>query len=202
MIRFAAALLLVGCAHLPTPVETVESAPAPGVHLTERVVVYAVRGRDIKSLRASMKRIGPIDDADHEHQFAKTWGTFAWSYPNDKKDGACATGPVNVELEIVQTYPEWVSRERARGASVSEWNRWMTALRAHEEGHRKILVDTAAQIADKLRTIPASPTCDELDTAVNALGGQLLDGMRSAHRDFDKTTRHGANTGAHLRPET
>jgi predicted secreted Zn-dependent protease len=202
MLRLASALLLVGCAHLPTPVETVESAPAPGVHLTERVVTYAVRGRDIRALRQSMSRIGPIDDADHQHQFAKTWGTFAWSYPNDKKDGACATGPVSVELEVVQTYPDWVARTGARASTVAEWNRWMTALKDHEEGHRRLLVDTAKKMSRQLRALPASATCEELDTAANALGGKLLQDMRDAHRDFDKTTRHGASTGAQLRNES
>jgi predicted secreted Zn-dependent protease len=186
---------MAGCAH-HAAVETVESTPAPGVHLTSRTVFYALRGTTLGELRQAMHRIGPIDDGGHRSAF--TWGMFAWHFPYARGDDGCRTGPVSVEVEVTQTYPEWIDRAGAASAVEREWNRWMFALTAHENGHREILVTTAQQIARFLAALPPQSSCDEANAIANRVGGELVARMRAQHADYDQKTEHGIKTGAKL----
>jgi predicted secreted Zn-dependent protease len=162
-------------------------------------VRYAVRGRNVHQLRDEMTRIGPIDDG--RHQFAHTWGTYAWRYPFEKTPAGCLTGNVHVEFELVQTLPEWLDRAGASRATRDEWDRWLAATTAHEEGHRQILLAAAKKMADALSAVPARPTCGELDEAANGLGVELLQRMRAEHAAYDRETQHGKRTGASLRED-
>jgi predicted secreted Zn-dependent protease len=191
------ALSLVACAH--APIETLERAPAPGVHLLERAVRYAVRGRTVHALRTEMARIGPIDDGGH--QFAKTWGEYAWRYPYARGADGCRTGQVTVELEVTATLPAWLDAARAAAETAREWRRWLAATEQHEDGHRRILVSTAAALVGRLEAVAAQPTCDELDRQAGAAGDALLAQMKAQHAAYDRETQHGATTGALLRAD-
>ena len=196
MRRALALLVVAGCAH-HAAVETVESTPFAGVHVTARTIFYAVRGATVGELRAAMHRIGPIDDGGHRSAF--TWGMFAWHFPYARGDDGCRTGPVSVEVEVTQTYPEWIGRAGAAAAVEHEWTRWLAALTEHENGHRQILVTTAQQIAAALSALPPQPTCDETSVIANRVGAELLGKMRAQHADYDQKTEHGIKTGARLR---
>jgi predicted secreted Zn-dependent protease len=195
MRRCLALLFLAGCAH-HAAVETVESTPSPGVHLTSRTIFYAVRGASVGELRQAMRRIGPIDDGGHRSAF--TWGMFAWHFPYARGDDGCRTGPVSVEVEVTQTYPEWIGRAGSAAAVEHEWSRWLAALTAHEDGHRQILLSAAQQIAGFMAALPAQPTCDEANLIANRVGGELLNKMRTQQVDYDRQTEHGIKTGAKL----
>jgi len=166
------------------------------VHLTSRTVFYAVRGATVHELRESMHRIGPIDDGGHRSAF--TWGMFAWHFPYARGGDGCRTGPVSVEVEVTQTYPEWIGRAGAVAAVEREWSRWLSALSAHENGHRQILLTTAQQIARLLTELPPQPSCDEANSIANRVGGELLAKMRTQQADYDHQTEHGIKTGAKL----
>jgi predicted secreted Zn-dependent protease len=163
--------------------------------MTERVVRYAVHGRSIGDLKHEMSRIGPIDDGGH--QPAHTWGMFAWRWQYAQSEGSCAVRSPEVELEIVQTFPE---RSGARGSPVvnREWTRWLAAVGEHEAAHHLINVETARELMTSLPTVPAQPTCAELDRAANELGQAALTRMRAKHAELDRTTAHGTKTGALL----
>jgi predicted secreted Zn-dependent protease len=186
---------LAACAHTPA-VETDEATPSPGIHLTSRMISYAVRGSTIVELRQAMARIGPIDDG--AHRFAHTWGTYAWRFSHNETGSTCHVAPKSVELEIVQTFPTWVSPRAATEPTVREWERWASATRAHEEHHRAILTSTAEKLAaGSLEASRAS--CNEAEQAANATGNRLLDEMRAAHAAYDRETQHGERTGCLLR---
>jgi len=207
----AALLALPACAGaapaplVPSPpssasaVETVESMLGERMHLTTRTVLYRVTGDAIPDVRDTMKRIGPIDDGGH--QFAFTWINFAWRYPFARGDDGCRTGPVSIEIEIVTTLPEWTAPKGASEASVREWRRWLDATRSHEDGHRAIGLDTARTLAERLGAVGALPTCEDVDHAASAAGAEAIDAMRARHREYDRTTRHGATQGAVLHDE-
>jgi predicted secreted Zn-dependent protease len=181
------------------PLETIESIPRPGLHLTSRTVTYAVRGRTIHQLRDEMARIGPIDDG--RHQFAYTWGMYAWKYPHQETPEGCRTGKVSTELEIVQTFPEWIGRQGADAITAREWDRWLSATKAHEEGHRKIALATGERIVEQLESLGPQATCGDADRAANELGNKLLKDMRAEHSGYDRDTQHGRTTGAFLGEE-
>ena len=173
-----------------------ESNPLEGIHVVARGVPYRLSSLTLRMVSTEMKRIGPLDDGGH--QVAFTWVRLAWTYPFARDDHGCRTGPVNVEVEVVQTLPEWALLSRASPPEAAEWRRFLDALRNHEDGHRSIGMEAAREIRDAVRALGVLPTCGDVDAAANALGQGALERMRARSKEFDRLTQHGATTGARL----
>lgn len=196
------ALASVSCSNssvhsVATPIDSRESRLDDGVHVVERTVTYKLEGDGLSEVRAAMRRIGPLDGG--RHQFGFTHVELGWSYPFERADGGCRTGPIHVEVEVTQTMPEWTATAATSGAASREWSRFMHALHVHEDGHRAIGLDTARQILAQQRELGTYPSCDALDAAANTVGDAALEAMRGRHREYDRTTRHGEDVGALLR---
>lgn len=187
-----------GCAATVTrpAIPTREATPEAGVHVISRVVRYDVQAPSLRGVRQQMQRIGPIDDGGH--QFAYTRLEFAWTYPFARDESGCATGPVQLEVEVVQTLPEWSGLDRANARAAAEWRRWQAATQAHEDGHQRIGMETAREIIEGQRRVGVYRTCEEVDAAANGIGAAALARMQERHRAYDRATRHGANDGATL----
>ena len=197
MKKLALFTLLAGCAHGEVRgLDTVEIFIVDGVHLSERIVRYVVLGDSLHAVRSDMQRIGPIDDG--RHQFAHTWANFAWSYPFTQSEGRCTTGPVKVEMEVVQTFPQWLDSKRQPKRIAAEWERWLRATVEHEASHRQIALLTARAMVAELPKVEGDADCNVVAQRANDRGNELLADMRRQHAELDKNTEHGAKTGAVL----
>jgi predicted secreted Zn-dependent protease len=193
-------LSILACAHKPSSqaTQTVveESFPDPGIHLVHWTVLYTVHGVSLRELAAEMNRIGPIDDGNHLS--ARTWSRFAWKYPFERTADTCRTGPVTIELEVQQIFPSWSPPADAKPSAVREWQRWVAATRAHEDGHSEISRATATRILNELNALAAKSTCEEVDRAANEVARGLVQRHNEEHSAFDRRTHHGLLTGARL----
>lgn len=189
------------CSHpsepaVPTPVDSRESRLDDAVHVVDRTVTYRLEGDGLSEVRGAMRRVGPLDGG--RRQFAYTHVELGWSYPFERVDNGCRTGPIHVEVEVTQTMPEWAGAS-PNGAASREWSRFLHALHVHEDGHRAIGLDAARQILAQQRELGTYPSCEAVDAAANAVGDAALEAMRGRHREYDRATRHGEDIGALLR---
>jgi len=93
---------------------------------------------------------------------------------------------VTVETRI--TMPRWSSYETAPEAEQSEWDRFCSALRAHEQGHIDLVVEHLHDIDERLVGKSAS--------AAQQVWAKALDSLESANSAYDQETDHGRNEGA------
>ena len=100
-----------------------------------------------------------------------------------------------VNLESVTTLPRWVDRDRADSALVAEWDRYIGALRIHENGHRDIAHRAAAEIQRTLRRFSAG-TCASISARANRVAQDIVERHRRENSEYDEETRHGATQGA------
>jgi predicted secreted Zn-dependent protease len=187
---------------VPAPIET---APPPPVDsdggeededftLAVQHTPYTIRGSTEGELRQQMNQLGPVD-AYGRHDAYTRW-YVRWTHPYDRSASSCSLGDVKVSVQITYTLPDWKPPADASPAVVARWNRYMSALQKHENGHRDHGVAAGRAVLAALRRVGEHPTCDAAGTAASTEGNRILDEYRKKDRSYDTTTRHGATQGA------
>jgi predicted secreted Zn-dependent protease len=92
-----------------------------------------------------------------------------------------------VEVQITVTMPHWAGASAAPPEEQAEWERFLGALRAHEQGHID-LVHTYLEHADSL--------LEGVDEHTAAQQWQAnLDALKAASDQYDAGNNHGENEG-------
>ena len=83
-------------------------------------------------------------------------------------------------------------------AARAAFDRYLTALQAHEMEHAKIARRVAEQIDRGILQLPEMSSCSALETAANSLGMRLLREAVAQEKRMDQQTGHGSRQGALL----
>jgi predicted secreted Zn-dependent protease len=118
-----------------------------------------------------------------------------WQFRYAPSSRGCNITSSAVNLQSVTTLPRWVDRDRADSALVAEWDRYIGALRLHENGHRDIAYRAAAEIQRTLRRFAAG-SCTSISPQANRVAQDILERHQRENSVYDEETRHGATQGA------
>jgi predicted secreted Zn-dependent protease len=110
----------------------------------------------------------------------------------------CAVGDLTTTLELVMTLPRWTPPAGAPGELVARWQRYVAALRIHEEGHLQHGRDFEREFRAAAATL-ADRNCDLLRERVSVLFNDLLARYQSRDKLYDEDTGHGRTQGAIFR---
>jgi predicted secreted Zn-dependent protease len=170
---------------------TATIAPTPGVALTVEVVYYDVAGASADELRAQLDLHGPTGQQD---AYTDWW--VQWRYDRVQAANGCELRSLAVTLDVTFTFPRWSPPDDAAPGLRERWEDYLAALRVHEEGHKEIALRAANEIAAALSSLPASPSCAELEQAADGTGERILERYRQQELSYDRQTDHGATQGA------
>jgi predicted secreted Zn-dependent protease len=138
-------------------------AIAPGVH-------HTFKQRTLADVSSSMSAMSEAAHADFDLQ-------MSYGHAN----GRITTVDLTMNLSI--DMPVWSGLGNARKAEQNEWNRFLRALRAHEDGHITICRREAATTYDRL--LRASPrTINDVLDAERAR-------IQRLNNVYDHQTNHG-----------
>ena len=185
------ALVLAGCVTVPGA-----SIPPPlpiGVRAEVEERPYEVRGLTHQEIARSLRDEARRNVRDGFRGYHE-WN-ISWRFRYAPRGQGCAITSSSVNLRAVTTLPRWVDRERADSALIAEWDRYIGALRAHENGHRDIAYRAAAEIQRTLRRFQAA-TCTSISPTANRVARDILDRRRRENHEYDEKTRHGGTQGA------
>lgn len=174
----------------------VQSPPAINASpaVTAQTEYYDIQGSTAQELRARMDRLGVRDsNGDVWDAYAK-WHV-KWRFWWTNTGQSCRITRVETTVEITYTLPRWVGRSVGSSELQDQWDRFITALRLHEEGHGGIAKDCAARIEDAIATMGTRQSCKELEAAANSLGHRILDDSRGEEVQYDDRTQHGRTQG-------
>jgi Bacterial protein of unknown function (DUF922) len=98
---------------------------------------------------------------------------------------------VTISVPVTVTLPEWPEAERLPATARAEWQRFMRALDAHEQGHLRLV----RQFFDQRfgRTL-LHLTTDQATARFDA----RIEAWRQANENYDAQTHHGLNTGTEI----
>jgi hypothetical protein len=117
--------------------------------------------------------------------------SWTWSLAGT---AACPVVTVNVNTNL----PDWTDCSWSGfgiACACSEWNRFLNALRIHEQGH----VDLVEQFFDEFNPISnklAGHTVSEMNQIISQAAAKL----QTTSNNYDTSTNHGATQGAVLHP--
>jgi predicted secreted Zn-dependent protease len=101
-----------------------------------------------------------------------------------------------VFVEIVYRYPKWVRTDDASRPLVEKWDRYMKNLITHENGHRDMVAEAAAELTRAVAGLPPAATCAEIDRKVKALCRERMEKLTEDQKGYDAATEHGVKQGA------
>lgn len=171
--------------------------PEPTIDFSIRY--YDVVGSTTDQIRASVFHNTPIRingspyGAVTENHFDRAYSAVTTGA------GGCEVKNVRVHLISRITLPRLV-RDGQSETVLSEWQRYIGALRAHEMMHAQNGRYTAETIASRLFSVKSSMPCSQMQQLLNAAVEQLIENMGKWDEQLDATTEHGRSQGAFLRP--
>ena len=127
------------------------------------------------------------------HGYARWHVDWRW---RTRAEGAdCRLEAIAVSLRATVTLPRL---DGGTPAVRQQFDRYLEALRGHEEGHLGIARRAAAEIERALQALPAGPGCSALERQANAHAQSILARHTAEERRYDRDTDHGRRQGVQL----
>jgi predicted secreted Zn-dependent protease len=120
---------------------------------------------------------------------------YDFAFGNDE----CRLMQIDLTLDIDITYPRWREAMQAPASMQAEWQRFITALEIHEQGHVDRFRRAVAALSDQLATIRPAASCHTVRAAVEAERERFHQEISSIQADYERQTDYGATQGARLR---
>jgi len=151
---------------------------------------YDVQGSDFNSLLGALNARG----AFHGRADWK----LSYRFRSQAGPGGCAVSSIETDLDLQMTLPRWTPPAGVSGDLASRWDRYVAALRLHEEGH----LDHGRGAEKAFRAAASAATaadCGSLDRALRERFSQLIADYQGRDREYDRRTEHGKLQGAFFR---
>ncbi len=162
---------------------------------TERQnISYDVRGATPSEVWASIREVGPRDSNNRRFAGWTQWH-ISWYVRYDQTGGNCRLAEAHVRTRITVTLPVWADRGNASPDLQASWDRFISALALHEDGHASRAIEKAAVIERGLTAVPPQPTCDAALTEGRAYFAAQMEELNKAQAEYDRTTSHGMTQG-------
>jgi predicted secreted Zn-dependent protease len=170
-------------------------ASAASQEQTERNTYYTITGSSARELRDAMNAKRPVGKDGRPHDAITSW-FVRWRYTTTGASPGCAVKTFNVALDITMTLPQWTNESDAAPQLLQQWRTYFAALMKHEEGHKAIGNNAAADIRDGGSRLPSAHGCSDLAKTIETMAGEILERYRQREREYDRDTDHGRTQGA------
>lgn len=181
-----AAVLLLATAMAPARAEVAESLDYIDYRADPR------RGQGLREALDAATPVRPNGKIFHGNtQWHIRWSLRWWREAN----GRCRITSNTTTLDLDITLPQLGS-----GSSDlrQRFQRYRTALHAHELGHARIARAAAAEIDRAILDLPEMASCTALEAAANRVAYALLADATRAQNAYDRATEHGRLEGARV----
>jgi predicted secreted Zn-dependent protease len=183
---------LAGACASPPPFD-VGGVP-PDVDVVTRTRYYPISSAEIELLRAEATTVGPF--ADSRRWAGATQSNTRWTFSHLRRGMVCMLHDVRVVVTAEIRLPKWQPETPPDSGTLAWWNDFTARLLAHEQGHVRIAVDGAREIAETLRPLEGSVSCDGLTMRANGAAQVVLVRARERQAEYDRVTGHGAQQPA------
>jgi predicted secreted Zn-dependent protease len=166
---------------------------------TWRTNYYTVTGATLQEIRESIQRARPWRDR-HDHVAVTDWNIRARSTVVPFQGEFRCSG-FNTLTIIRITMPRWTPPEGVADQVKAEWERYESALLAHEVGHGHFALAAAAEMHRRVRALGNGPDAEGLRQQAQQTVAQVMEEFQRREQEYDRLTRHGAEQGASFRHE-
>ncbi|MEM1043971.1 MAG: DUF922 domain-containing protein [Bacteroidota bacterium] len=193
MFRFllVLALSLTAC---ELPAQPLAPDPETGtVEVHRETVYYEVEGATPRSLLKNLALRGP--SIEGERFFGLTEWEVNAEYRWRERATRCSMEDIVVRVVIKTHLPQWVPPAGTPAEVRTAWNRFVTALDAHEDGHRRFAEEAGEAIRWHLVSLH-TPSCSQIKGEAQRAVVAILDEYDALNRAYDRETGHGRTQNA------
>ena len=180
-----------------TAASTDISVPEPDLFVRVYETFYDVEGATVAAVDSSLRSRRP------ERAHGVAVAEIDWDARLDyrTRDGLAGCRLERVRLELVFTVilPRLATNVDTRSKLASQWERFLAAIKFHEEGHREITVREALELMEELEELRAS-SCSELRRQAAAASDRFVGRARNLNETYDLRTNYGRRDGVRWPP--
>jgi predicted secreted Zn-dependent protease len=187
LVVLAATSLVAACAPAPPP--DVGQIPHD-VYLVTSTRYYALSAGEIEQLRAGARTVGPFAEA--RRWAGATQSRMRWSFSHLRRGMVCMLHDVRVFVTTEIRLPRWEPETPPDSATAEWWKDFSARMFEHERGHVRIAVDGAREIAETLRPLEGSVSCETLTMRANGAAQLVVRQSAERHAEYDRLSGHGA----------
>jgi predicted secreted Zn-dependent protease len=156
---------------------------------------YDIQGSTAKQLRSQLNQLGVVDPKTGKRFDAYTSWRVSWNYRYRPVNNQCQITQVTVNVQAIYTMPRWNPSANASMDLKNRWNRYITALRQHEDGHKNHGVNAGQDILQTLNNLTTN-SCQQIGNIANQKGDAIIKQYNLKDIDYDRLTQHGFTQGA------
>ena len=174
-----------------------QAGPMPMINF--KIQSYPVYGSTTAEISASVFNNTPVV-MDGRRFGAVTHNQFQTGFSAvSTSNGGCEVKNAKVVLNSTIVLPNLV-QGRQSPAVQAEWERYIGALRAHEQMHANNGKYTAETLLSRLYNFKAEMPCSMMKAKLDQAVDRLINNMGEWDQRLDSQTEHGKSQGAFLRP--
>jgi len=165
--------------------------------VSEHYEYYDITGNSEQEIGDQLSKKGIIWDDGSKYHSVTSW-YIHWEFRdnNNNQDQSCSPDSFRVRLDITYRFPRWSKPDSAPAPLVEKWDGYLKNIMRHEQGHRDIAKDIAADFTRAVIRLPKDLSCADLDREVKAKSRELMAQLNADQHDYDCSTGHGATQGA------
>lgn len=164
-------------------------------HASElRTVYYDVVGTSARELRRELNAKGPLDKHGKKVSGLTRW-KISWKFHKAAKAGSCEFTEFKATLDGTITMPRWVVTQSVPKPLMDSWQRFLTALLVHEQGHYSNGFRAAEEVRALGRGFRVPGDCSTIATEFNERATAIIDKYRIADDEYDRRTQSGRTQG-------
>lgn len=173
------------------------SALGAGPHASfSGTTTYAVHGLSTAQINSQMAACSPVVQNGDGFDASTLYNLSTLYNFGMNSDGLCTVTSASVGINVGMVMPAW-SNAGASSSLTSTWNRFITNLQTHENGHATIDESYASKIYTDMISVPPTD-CGSINATVKAVVANDTAAMNAANDSYDASTNHGATQGASL----
>lgn len=154
---------------------------------------YPVRGATEAEILETMRSTGP--QAGGERFFGLTASESSFRMQPRMDGPSCVAEDARIELAVTITLPEWEPSPDAAYELRRDWTRFATALKRHEDEHRRIAEEGAEATRAALKGLRRA-SCQDVEFEARQRAERIAERTEAAHNRYDDETDHGRTQGA------
>ncbi|MEM9206619.1 MAG: DUF922 domain-containing protein [Pseudomonadota bacterium] len=178
LVTFAAFFL---CAAAATDISDVRAE----VRIDIKTEYYTVRGRTVEALDESISRNAPILNGDAQ-ALGQARLQFKSNVQGVTENGKCRVTNPGVDLAVVVVLPRWRDEKRSGQDLRLLWRSFSGYIAAHEARHVEIARKHAERLKRMFTRVPDAPTCDMLQSRLEAGAKRILSEHHREQLRFDE----------------
>jgi len=163
--------------------------------INEKVEFYEISWECDRDLQKGMRDKGCAWKDGKKYHSLTSW-SLKWDYGYNQTSLSCTAESFQPVIDINIRYPKWAKTGNPPAELQEKWDRFMTNLITHEEGHRDMVVEAASEAALAVMRLPPQATCADLDREVKKLCHTRMKQLDEDSKNYDAETKHGLTQGA------